>query len=85
MARTITQKERAAAEIAKRLESSEANWRDAAPLRRIAEAFHAQVEAERELAAAVADARAQGHPWAQIAMMLGVSKQTAQQRFGNQQ
>ncbi len=85
MARTITEKEQAASQIADRLarrDPAETEWRDAAPLRRVAEAFGATVTAEAELAKAVANARAAGHSWAAIAAMIGVSKQTAQQRFG---
>ncbi len=37
---------------------------------------------EAELAAAVVAARSAGHSWSQIAVMLGVSKQAAQQRYG---
>jgi len=38
--------------------------------------------ADAELAAAVKAARAEGYSWAGIAAMLGVSKQTAQIRYG---
>ena len=85
MARTITEKEQAANEIAERLarrDPNETEWRDAAPLRRVAEAFQASVAAESELRQAVADARSEGRSWAAIGAMLGVSKQTAQQRYG---
>jgi hypothetical protein len=84
MARTIAEKQRAAAEIAERLAKrnlDETKWRDARPLRRIAEAFRDQVTAEAKLAEAVASARAEGYSWASIAAMLGVSKQTAQHRY----
>jgi hypothetical protein len=40
-------------------------------------------QAQRHLAAAVSRARSQGHTWAQIASRLGVTRQAAQQRFGN--
>lgn len=86
MARTMTEKQRAAAEIAERLanrDQTKTEWREAAPLRRIAEAFHQQVAAEAEVADAVTAARAEGCSWASIAAMLGVSKQTAQTRYGN--
>ena len=84
MARTITEKTQAANEIAERLarrDPAETEWRDAAPLRRVADAFQATVASESELADAVAAARAEGFSWAAIAAMLGVSKQTAQRRF----
>ncbi len=35
-----------------------------------------------ELADAVADAREHGHTWAQIAAMVGTSRQAAQERYG---
>lgn len=85
MARTIAEKQRAASEIAERLATrnlEETAWRDARPLRRIAKAFREQVAAEAKLAEAVAAARAEGCSWASIAAMLGVSKQTAQHRYG---
>lgn len=85
MARTIADKEQAAAEIAERLANrdlDETVWRDAAPLRQIADAFADQVAAERRVHEAVTDARAEGCSWSSIAAMLGVSKQTAAERYG---
>lgn len=82
MARTMTEKERAASEIARRLEATPVEWHDARPLKRIAAAFTKSVAAEQALAQAVRDAREAGLSWAAIAAMLGVSKQTAQRRFG---
>lgn len=84
MARTIADKERAAADIANRLanQDDEIQWRDAEPLRRIADAFRRSVAADADLAEAVRAARADGYSWAAIAAMLGVSKQTAQARYG---
>jgi FAD/FMN-containing dehydrogenase len=85
MARTISEKERAAEELAARLanrDRSNDNWRDAAPLRRVAEAFAATVRDEAELAEAVQAARDAGFSWSAIGTMLGVSKQTAQARYG---
>ncbi len=83
MARTIVDKERAAAEIAERLahQEEQPSWRDAEPLHRIAVAFRRSVTADTELAEAVKAARADGYSWAAIAAMLGVSKQTAQARY----
>ncbi|MCL4445544.1 MAG: helix-turn-helix domain-containing protein [Actinobacteria bacterium] len=85
MPRTITEKERAAARIAERLatQGEEPEWRDAEPLRRIADAFRRSVDSEAELAEAVHAARAGGYSWAAIAAMLGVSKQTAQARYSD--
>lgn len=84
MARTIIEKEQVAAEIAARLASEEEqpSWRDAEPLRRVAEAFRRSAAADTDLAEAVRAARADGYSWAAIAAMLGVSKQTAQARYG---
>jgi cytochrome c551/c552 len=85
MARTFADKEQAAAEIAKRLANrdlDETAWRDAASLREIAGAFADQVAAERRVAEAVRVARAEGCSWSAIAAMLGVSKQTAAERYG---
>ncbi|MHB1930357.1 MAG: helix-turn-helix domain-containing protein [Acidimicrobiales bacterium] len=84
MARTIAEKERIAAEIAERLahQAEEPAWRDAEPLRRVADAFRRSVALDAEVAEAVQAARDEGYPWAAIAAMLGVSKQTAQARYG---
>jgi len=83
MARTIVEKERVAAEIAERLAHQEQPaWRDGESLRRVAEAFGRSVSADAELAEAVGAARAEGYSWAGVAAMLGVSKQTAQVRYG---
>lgn len=85
MARTIADRERVAAEIAERLASQDQDlsWRDAEPLRRVAEAFRRSVAADSDVAAAVRTARHDGYSWAAIAAMLGVSKQTAQARYGD--
>lgn len=56
---------------------------DAADLRRIGAAAQRAEGAEQELADAVHAARAGGRSWAAIGMVLGVSKQAAQQRFGH--
>lgn len=85
MARTIADRERVAVEIAQRLASQDhdPSWRDAEPLRRVAEAFRRSVAADAEVATAVRTARHDGYSWAAIAAMLGVSKQTAQARYGD--
>ncbi|MGH3849525.1 MAG: hypothetical protein ACRDRT_07475 [Pseudonocardiaceae bacterium] len=84
MARTIAEKERIANGIAERLarQAGEPMWRDAEPLRRIADAFRRSVAADAEVAEAVQSARNDDYSWAAIAAMLGVSKQTAQARYG---
>lgn len=83
MARTIAEKQRVAAEIAERLahRSEEPSWREAEPLRRIADAFRRSVAVDAEVAEAVQLARESGYSWAAIGAMLGVSKQTAQARY----
>lgn len=86
MARTMTDKQRAAEQIAERLanrDPADTDWRDGAPLRRIADAFAASVDAESELETAIGLARAQGYSWASIAAVLGVSKQSAQRRYAH--
>lgn len=55
---------------------------DPVDLRRIGAASLAIEEAEAELRAAVQGARANGRSWGFIGLVLGVSKQAAQQRFG---
>lgn len=56
---------------------------DPADLRRIGLAKHGLQRAESELRDAVHAARANGRSWGYIGLVLGVSKQAAQQRFGN--
>ena len=55
--------------------------RDGIYLRRITGAMAAVSDADAQLHEAVAEARANGESWALIGMVLGVSKQAAQQRF----
>ncbi len=55
---------------------------DPADLRRIGRAKHAVRDAEVELRAAVAASRASGRSWGHIGIVLGITKQAAQQRFG---
>jgi hypothetical protein len=54
---------------------------DPVDLRALAEANDGLEQAERSVAAAVDVARAAGRSWAQIGMILGISRQAAQQRF----
>ena len=53
----------------------------AADLRAIGEALHAVAASDLGLAERVAEARANGRTWTQIATILGVSKQAARERF----
>lgn len=55
---------------------------DPADLRRIGLAAKDVERAKTELAEAVAAARANGRSWGIIGLVLGISKQAAQQRFG---
>ncbi len=61
------------------LASPDSDGRD---LRAIGEALRAVAASDLELADRVADARANGRTWTQIAAVLGVSKQAARERFG---
>ena len=51
-------------------------------LRAIAELVEHRNEVDGDLVAAVRDARETGRSWSEIATMLGVSKQAAQQKYG---
>ena len=72
-------------ELARRFEDHEpgpGGMRDASALRDVADAFARRARSERELAAAVDAARADGHSWSAIAAMLGTSGEAARQRYG---
>ena len=56
---------------------------DARTLRDIAAAVERRAVAERDIAEAVAVARADGHTWAAIAAMLGTSGEAARQRYSS--
>ena len=55
---------------------------DASDLRAIGDALRAVAASDLGLANQVANARANGRTWTQIAAVLGVSKQAARERFG---
>lgn len=55
---------------------------DASALRRISAAVRAAATSQAEIVVAVAAAREQGHTWSRIAIMLGTSRQAAQERYG---
>lgn len=61
------------------LASPDSDGRD---LRAIGDALLAVAASDLELADRVAEARANGRTWTQIAAVLGVSKQAARERFG---
>jgi hypothetical protein len=72
-------------ELARRFEDHEpaaGAVRDASALRDVADAFARLAGSERDLAAAVHAARADGHSWAAIGAMLGTSGEAARQRYG---
>lgn len=73
-------------ELAARFEDHDprlAEIKDATSLRAVRRAFQARADAERNLAEAVAVARAEGHSWAAIGAMVGTSGEAARQRYGN--
>lgn len=85
MPRTREQLEQAAADAEAWLDSldpAETPAEDPRDLRRIGLALADVAKAERDLADAVADARRNGRSWGEIALVLGVSKQAARQRYG---
>jgi hypothetical protein len=55
---------------------------DVKDLRAIGDALRSVAASDLELAERVAEARANGRTWTQIAAVLGVSKQAARERFG---
>ncbi|MBW3603916.1 MAG: sigma-70 family RNA polymerase sigma factor [Actinobacteria bacterium] len=85
MPRTREQLEQAAADAEAWLDSvdpTKTPAEDPRDLRRIGLALGDVATAEGELADAVADARRNGRSWGEIALVLGVSKQAARQRYG---
>jgi len=71
-------------ELARRFEDYEpapGDVKDAWALREVAKAFGRVARGERDLAAAVSVARADGHTWAAIGAMLGTSGEAARQRY----
>lgn len=85
MPRTRQQIEAAAADAAVWLDSLDPATtpaEDPRDLRRIGLALSDVAGAERELTDAVQEARGHGRSWAQIALVLGISKQAAQARYG---
>ena len=71
-------------ELAARFEQHDpepANFKDAASLRAVRQAFGAWGEAECHLAEAVVIAQTEGHSWAAIGAMVGMSGEAARQRY----
>ena len=85
MPRTREQLEQAAAHAEAWLDSlgpAETPADDPRDLRRIGLALADLAKAEGDLADAVVSARRNGRSWGEIALVLGVSKQAARQRYG---
>ena len=69
-------------EWADRVTAAELRPADMGSLRLIAPLADERARLDRELTAAVVASRQEGHSWAMIGVMLGVSKQAAQQKYG---
>lgn len=72
-------------ELAERLEKrdhTKDNWQDGAALHQLEALVRERERLDAEIDDAVAAARRAGHSWNSIGLMLGTSKQAAQQRFG---
>jgi hypothetical protein len=85
MPRTLEQLEHAARQAEARLDDLDPETTPAdtiEDLRAIARAVATRAEAERRIAEAVARAREHGRSWARIALVLGISRQAAQERYG---
>lgn len=85
--RTVEEILAQADDLAKRFETGDLpgpNSRaiDGAPLRAVREAFEDVAHAEKRLAERVVLARAAGHSWAMIGMMVGTTGEAARQRYG---
>lgn len=86
MPRTREQLQQAAADAERWLDGldpSEVQAEDTTDLRQVGLALAEVAQAEDRLAHAVWAARANGRSWAQIALVLGVTKQAAAERFGD--
>lgn len=85
MPRTRKQLEQAAADAEAWLDSLDPDStpaEDISDLAAIGAALSKVAEAESDIEAAVSTARANGRSWPRIALVLGISKQAAQQRYG---
>lgn len=85
MPRTRQELERAAAQAESWLDSLDpavTPAEDPADLRRIGLALRGLVEGQRAVDEAVAAARANGRSWADIGLVLGISRQAARERYG---
>jgi hypothetical protein len=85
MPRTREELERAAADAEAWLDSLDPASNpaeDPADLRRLGLALRALAKAQREVDHAVGDARTKGRSWAEIGLVLGISRQAARERYG---
>lgn len=85
MPRTREELERAAAEAEFWLDSLDPAAmpaEDPSDLRRIGLALRGLADEQREVDEAVAAARVNGRSWAEIGLVLGISRQSARERFG---
>ncbi len=83
MSKTRAEREKALAEWADRVNSSDLNTADTEALRIIAELAERREEVDEELTAAVSSARRAQRSWSEIGAMLGVSKQAAQRKYSS--
>ncbi|MGH8962204.1 MAG: sigma-70 family RNA polymerase sigma factor [Jatrophihabitantaceae bacterium] len=85
MPRTREELERAADEAESWLDSLDPGTtpaEDPSDLRRIGLALRALADEQREVDESVAAARAKGRSWAEIGLVLGISRQSARERYG---
>jgi hypothetical protein len=85
MPRTLEELEKAAADAEAWLEALEiepGTAEDPADLRRIGVALRALADDQRALEEAVAAARKNGRSWSEIALVIGISRQAARERYG---
>jgi hypothetical protein len=86
MARNLEEILANAEDMAKRFETLElprdARPLDGTPLRAVREAFEEFALAQKRLADRVVVAKAMGHSWASIGLMVGTSGEAARQRYG---
>lgn len=86
MPRTMKEIMDQADELARRFEAGDipegSTPRDARPLREVREAFDDVAHAQTRLADRISVARAEGHSWAAIGIMVGTSGEAVRQRYG---
>lgn len=70
------------ADFCERYDIDYSKMKDAAALGEVRRAFEASAEAELAVADAVARARADGHSWQSIGIMVCTSGEAARQRYG---